>query len=208
MGLSVFHKMCVAVMKIFYCKQKPSIITYRKIESFPNDLFMKDLQKCLIKSEHFDKSSSNLFKETVKNTQLINIRSKITLVEGDKFVSQDAEVAKAFNKYFINIPILKMPNNQSVSNLTSSSKENTAAGIIERYKDHASIKLIKSKNSCLANIFSFMSVSIEEVKRLIKCLDPKKAEQEKDIQIDIKIQNSDIVLYFMRRKISVLPSPF
>ena len=90
------------------------------------------------------------------------MRSKITIVQGDKIVSQDAEIVKTFNKYLINIPILNMPNNPSVSSQTSSSKEDTTTGIVERYKEHPSIKL---KNSCLANTFSFMPVSIEEVKR-------------------------------------------
>ena len=29
-GLSDFHKMCVAVMKMYHCKQRPSVITNRK----------------------------------------------------------------------------------------------------------------------------------------------------------------------------------
>ena len=54
-------------------------------------------------------------------------------------------------------------------------EEYTFSGISERYKNHPSINLIKSKNSCLANTFSFTPVSIEEVKRLIESLGPKKA---------------------------------
>ena len=111
------------------------------------------------------------------------IRSKITLVEDDKILSQDAEIAKTFNDYFINIPILNMSNNQSFSTQARSFEENTISRIIERYKDHPSINLIKSKNSCLANTFSFTPVSIEEVKRAIESLDSKKAAQEKDIPI-------------------------
>ena len=62
---------------------------------------------------------------------------------------------------------------------------NIISEIIERYKDHPSINLIKSKNSCLANTFFFMPVSIEEVKRSIKSVDPKRAAQEKDIHPNI-----------------------
>ena len=35
--LSDFHKMCVAVMKTYYNKQKPSIVKYRKFKIFSND---------------------------------------------------------------------------------------------------------------------------------------------------------------------------
>ena len=106
-------------------------------------------------------------------------RSKITLVEDDKILSQDAEIAKNFNEDFINIPILTMPNNQSFSTQTRSLEENTISRIIERYKDYRSINPIKSKNSRLANTFSFTLAPIEEVKRAIESLNPKAVTQEK-----------------------------
>ena len=34
-GLSDFHKMILTVMKVFYNKQKPRIIQYRKYKDFP-----------------------------------------------------------------------------------------------------------------------------------------------------------------------------
>ena len=64
-GLSDFHKMCVTVMKMYHCRQRPSVITYRKFKSFSNIEFMKDLEEHLTKFEHFDNIPSNLFKETV-----------------------------------------------------------------------------------------------------------------------------------------------
>ena len=109
-----------------------------------------------------------------KNSDNVKIRSKITLVEDDKILSQDAEIAETFNEYFINIPILNMPNNKSFSTQTRSIEENAISGIIERYKDHPNINLFKSKNSCLAYTFSFTPVSIEDLKRAIESLDPKK----------------------------------
>ena len=64
-GLSDFHKMCVTVMKMYHCKQRPSVITYRKFKNVSNIEFMKDLEEHLTKFEHFDNIPSNLFKETV-----------------------------------------------------------------------------------------------------------------------------------------------
>ena len=46
-----------------------------------------------------------------KISDKLKIRSKITLVEDDNILFQDAEIAKTFNEYFINTPILNMPNN-------------------------------------------------------------------------------------------------
>ena len=65
MGLSDLHNMCVTVIKMYYCKQKPSVITYRKFKIFSNIAFRKDLEEHLTKFEHYDNISSNLFKETV-----------------------------------------------------------------------------------------------------------------------------------------------
>ena len=42
--------MCITVMKMYYSKQKPSIINYRKFKDFNNDSFVKDLQRLLTKS--------------------------------------------------------------------------------------------------------------------------------------------------------------
>ena len=95
-----------------------------------------------------------------------------------------------------------MPNNQSFSTQMRSLEENTISGIIERYKNHPSINLIKSKNSCLANTFSFTPVSIEEVKRAIESLDPKKAAQEKDIHTNTLKQNSDFCAFYVQKDIN------
>ena len=74
-----------------------------------------------------------------------------------------------------------MPNNQSFSTQTCSAKKNTISGIIEIYKYHPSINLIKSKRSCFANTFYFTPVSVEEVKRSIESLDPRKPHKKKII---------------------------
>ena len=48
-GLSDFHKMSVTVMKMYYAKQKPSIVHYRKFKDFCNDSFIKDTELLLSK---------------------------------------------------------------------------------------------------------------------------------------------------------------
>ena len=137
-----------------------------------------------------------------KLSDKIKIRSKITLVKDDKTLSQEDEIATTFNEYFINIPILNMPNNQSFSTQTRSLEENTISGIIERYKDHPSINFIKCKNSCFASTFPFTPVSIEEVKRAIQSLDRKKAAQEKDIHTNIFKQNLDFFAFHIQKDIT------
>ena len=50
-----------------------------------------------------------------KTSDKVKIRSKITLVENDKILSQDVAIAKTFKEYFINIPILNMSNKRRCS---------------------------------------------------------------------------------------------
>ena len=42
-GLSDFHKMTLTVTKVFYKKQKPTIITYRSYTNLSNEVFMADV---------------------------------------------------------------------------------------------------------------------------------------------------------------------
>ena len=46
-GLSDFHKMSLTVMKMFYNKQKPKIIQYRKYKDFSNEAFIHELESAL-----------------------------------------------------------------------------------------------------------------------------------------------------------------
>ena len=64
-GLPDFHKMSVTVMKMYHCRQKPSVITYRKLKIFSNIEFTKDLEEHFTKFEHFGNIPFNLSKETV-----------------------------------------------------------------------------------------------------------------------------------------------
>ena len=47
-GLSDFHKMTLTVMKVFYKKQKPNIVTYRNYKHFSNEAFMLDVKNGII----------------------------------------------------------------------------------------------------------------------------------------------------------------
>ena len=46
--LSDFHKMTLTVMKVFYKKQKPNIVTYRNYKYFSNESFMLDVKNSII----------------------------------------------------------------------------------------------------------------------------------------------------------------
>ena len=67
-GLSDFHKMSLTVMKVFYKKQKPNIITHRSYKHFDNEAFLTDIQNHL--SEEYDQNPDltfSTFKRSICN---------------------------------------------------------------------------------------------------------------------------------------------
>ena len=73
------------------------------------------------------------------------------MVEDDKIISRDDQIAKKFREYFISIPILNMPSNGY--KYPHSSEQDPIFKILDKYKDHPSIILIKAKNS--SKVFKF-----------------------------------------------------
>ena len=74
-----------------------------------------------------------------------------------------------------------------------SQEQDSVLNIIEEYKFHPIIKLIKSKNKGLSSSFSFKFAATNEVKKSINNLDPKKASEKEDICTGILKTNEDYV---------------
>ena len=67
-GLSDFHKMSATVMKMYYTKQKPSILHYHKFKNFCNDSLMKDTELLLSKLCDQQNVPFKILKESVYRT--------------------------------------------------------------------------------------------------------------------------------------------
>ena len=117
-------------------------------------------------------TDNRTFCKTVKPllSEKVTKHSKINLVEDDKIISCDDQIAKKFSEYFINIPILNMPSNSY--KCPDSSEQDPILKILDKYKNHPSIKLIKAKNN--SQVFKFSQIDIEEVKKSFQSLDRKK----------------------------------
>ena len=79
-GLSDFHKMTLTVMKVFYKKQKPNIVTYRNYKHFSNEAFMLDVKNSIIQM-------------TSENTDLEFDRLKTAL---DEAIQRHAPIKKRY----------------------------------------------------------------------------------------------------------------
>ena len=67
-GLSDFHKMSATFLKMYYTKEKPSIVHYRKFKNFCNDSFIKDTELILTKPCDQQNVPFKILKESVNKT--------------------------------------------------------------------------------------------------------------------------------------------
>ena len=91
------------------------------------------------------------------------------MIEDDKIISCDNQIAKKFSEYFASILILNMPSNEY--KYSHSSEQDLILKILDKYKDHPSITLIKAKNNSQVK---FRQFNIEEVKNTFQSTDLKK----------------------------------
>ena len=131
----------------------------------------------------------------------IKCKSQIALVEGNNFVTNDKELAKTFNKFFVNVAATfgikfeKLPSNYDDSNYNLDE-------LIIRYNDHPSISILAIKSKCteLNSTFTFKKVDKEQIFTAIKRLDPKKVSKSNDIPLRIIKEFSDIFGGFLAKK--------
>ena len=109
------------------------------------------------------------------------------MVEDDKIISRDDQIAKKFSEYFINIPILNMPSNGY--KCPDSSEQDPNLKILDKYKHLPSIKLINAEIN--SQVFQFSQIVIEEVKKIFQSLDSKNAPQKDDIKTNLLKKNAD-----------------
>ena len=70
------------------------------------------------------------------------------------------------------------------------------ANIIVKYKEHASIIVIKNTFSC--QLFSFKTVDMYKMLKEIKNLNPSKVTKESDNSTEIVKENADLFADFLR----------
>ena len=114
------------------------------------------------------------FWKTVKPLlyEKVTKHSKISMVEHDKVISRDEQIAKKFSKYFISIPILNMPRNWY--KCPHSPEQDPILKTLGKYKENPSIKLMKAESN--SQVFKFRQIDFEET--TFQSLDPKKASQK------------------------------
>ena len=106
-------------------------------------------------------TDNRTFWKTVKPflSDKVTSQSKITLIEKEEILSDEADVAETLNNFFTNVVTnLRLPqyNSEYVIDMSS---ENAISSIVDKYKDHPSISAIK--NNFAGRSFSFEIIDID-----------------------------------------------
>ena len=113
-----------------------------------------------------------------------NIDDKIEIV------NDDVKFAGIFNIFFSNAVIdLKIPDFHGTVPLADKISRPIFRAIL-KYVNHPSTIAIKDLNN--TSMFSFSNISVADVKREIRKLDPRKAAENTNISVRVLKQNSDI----------------
>ena len=133
--------------------------------------------KILENNKLFWKSVKPLFSGKSK------LSSNITLIEGEKVLTENIDVAEILNEHFTeavqNLGIEKFGNK---SEKRCENADEVIDSILDRYKNHPSILKIK-ENVKIGEKFTFSATTTDDMYCKIKALDPKKACIKNDISV-------------------------
>ena len=108
----------------------------------------------------------------------------------DEIINDDVKIAEIFSRFFSNaVNDLKILGFHGVVPLADNISHLIFRAIL-KYANHPRTIAIKDLNN--TSMFSFSNVSVADVKKEIKKLDPRKATQNTDIPFRTLKQNSDI----------------
>ena len=166
---------------------------YTKQRNYCVSLLRKTKKNHYANSNQIDIADNKQFWRTVK--PLLSDKSKsnekITLVEGDKITSEDKSNAQILNSFFSNaVKNLKIPELKDINPLAENIPHPVFKAIL-KYKNHPSIIVIKNaRRNGLG--FYFSKVSVDDICKELKRLNPRKVAQNTDIPIKILKENADI----------------
>ena len=126
--------------------------------------FVKDNKK-------FWKKISPLFSKKIKS------KEKITLVENDKIISSDIEVAKTFQNFFSSI-VNNLNIQRDETHLSETTQDNPVLAYIENFSKHSSIVSIEKRMETTSNKFSFKYEKRKNFLTEIQNLNSRKASQQ------------------------------
>ena len=121
--------------------------------------------------------------------------------EVEKVISEDMDIAETFNEFFVNIVAsLKILPKENYETDIKNDK-NPTLNYISKFKNHPSIKVIKSRKK-EEQTFTFSYVSYEEVLNEIRKLQTTETTQQNDISTKTLKENSEVFSRYFHKNIN------
>ena len=172
-----------------------NLFAYKRQRNFCVNLLRK-LKKNFYNNFNVKRITDNRkFRQTIKPncTDKTLKDERITLVEGDKVITEEKYLVKIFKDHFEKIVETLKIDRPILSDLS----DDPVLNAIESFSHHASVLKIKeARNS--SDCFSFKLVTIEDICKEIRALDASKVTQSDDIPTKIIKNNSDIFSRFFQ----------
>ena len=117
---------------------------------------------------------------------------KIILMGDDEIIPENERISESLNNFFADAIInLNIPQYEDPTSNNTNGIDDPVLRAIEKYKNHPSIKLIKTNSENNAS-FRFQEIQAIEIEKELKNLDCSKALQDSDIPTKIIKDNIDI----------------
>ena len=164
---------------------------YKKQRSYCVHLFKRE-KKTYYENLDTKKYTNNTFWKAIKPlfSEKQIYHNKITLVDNEKIISNDAHLADTFNTYFSNI-VAELNNNGYEAEDDHLPKNDYISNIIYKYRNHPIIHKIKEKVMD-GDSFTFSLSSGREIASQINSLNRKKPSTFNNIPTKILIDTSDV----------------
>ena len=161
--------------KYFKLKTNDTLKAYRKHKNYCSRLYNKERKQFfenlnlsfIVDNKNFWEVVKTLFKE--KGSE---VSDKVVLLEKDKILRDDSEVAKEFHSYFNSIVSIVIPSSEPIDKS------------MMKFQLHPSVVLIKSKINT-SNNFSFTEIETDDADKGIRSLNSKKSSTQNDIPAKI-----------------------
>ena len=168
------------------------------------EAFKKQRNKCvkLLRKAKFDYyrninldnlKDNRKFWKTVKPifSDKVQVNSSLTLIENDKMITNDLEIAEIFNHHFATVTDSLEISAGDVVLLPTDDIQDPVEKAIKKYDAHPSICKIK-ENHKITNKFEFREVSIREIATQIKLVNTNKASPVESLPARILKEISDV----------------
>ena len=189
--------------KICFKKQTTqSLERYKKQENYCSILYKKERKNFFNSLNTSFVNDSRLFWKRVKPffSNKGSFGNKIKLVENDELLQDHKNSAEEMNNFFKNAVLtLDIKENSYITNHNIPYITDAIEKAIAKYKFHPSILLIKEKTKCKANSFDFVPVTVNDVEKEIKKLNPNKATTFNTIPFKTLIKTSNISVQFAHK---------